>query len=947
MQNYEIRWTYVWVVWCHCLLLGTMVIAHLLRPESLVPRAEFDAASSTLVYGAKKDNNLVVVPIKLDHASETPLTLLWEFIDSMPSSLSALPNDKLGELPIRAGMDSEDLRLQFDWDKIEKPLTVELKLLASDELQLGTQNTHKLTFIPKTTITYELTKEEVREGYDTTTMLKAQLNHPIDQDLVLAVSLGTPCNLVQLPSAPYVIKAGEDSGQWPINIGNDDEATGTQSLRLLVNLKEPKYLEQQKGIFLTIVDDERLRKLALKVSSPVNALKENEQAVVEITGTLDEPADSTELVVPLVFEGTATVGEDYKASQAELVFKNSSAAKVKLSGINDGFYDPGEFLLVKPGSHPTIRFEDEAIKIPVIDESKLKLTVSPVRVLREGVPESITLTLEPNAQNLTGVTYPPIRFRLALPGADKEVLNQLKVGGAEKVSKGTDVLEYEAKWESTNKPLSFSLTYLDDKQYRGNLPCELLFAGNTYDFVDAKGQTLTKPRFLLELEDDDTVPISLSMEGKTEEVNKQSIYVLREDSPQESVKLTVKLLRSFAGAVEVPIYFIGKSNADDLVFPAGPPLKNYVAQGADRRTVRFEAGQTEVSIPILPKDDEDFEGPQTIKIRVDRDLRETDLERNNQLLLKVYDDDPVKITISKGPLEVQEGGDAEVTIQLVNAPDGVVGEIELLWEATKESTAQLTGEQKDVEIYWKGQESTPLNPALLKFPSLKNEAKLVIKALRDGQEEGSETLRLNLKVAARYGTDFYTIQEPITTLQINEVAQQSQRIMAVLVNSRLARLWPQLQPAFTSFVAQFKNQLLGKGILLVGENGKAVVWDGTSAELPVSPMVTQASEDMLATVIAAASKQEFPKNAAIRMILFWTAESTDTTVSELHIPEEMYAHIVVGLPENGQGATLLTNIESALKLKEAGSAHTIDSVSPPMRDTAIIGAIRKSFKENP
>lgn len=944
MITYAIRWTLVWVIWCHFCMFIAMLIVPSFRPELLIPNIEFAEASTAIVHQPSKqaEENLLVIALKLDRPVDRALVAAWAFHDKTPSGVTLLANEKQGELPIGVGSDSENLQLQIDWTQIKNPLDFELELRQSEGLKLGKQIKHKVSIVPETTITFEFSKQKVQEGTDQSTTLTAKLNHAIDQDCKVSISIPSDAKLVQLPMPPFTVKAGQTTQDWRINIGNDSELNPNKYVRFSFQDILPAYIVQPYGINLQIVDDEHERKLALRISSPVNALKESEPGTgVEITGTLSEPVGETELIVPLVFQGTALLDEDFKTSSPQLVFKNSAVAKIQINAIADTRYDPDEFLLVTPKLPPTVTSNDDGVKIPLLDESKLKLAIvqSPARTIREGGQATLTFALEQSYRNLTGVVYPPFRFKIELPSSEaKSLINQLEVKGARRVTNDANNPEYEVSWDATTKPVTVSIAYLDDKQYRGTVPCEISFASPVYEYLNAKLEPLPNARLFMELDDNDTVPLSLSIAGKPEEQDGQKIYVLNEANPTESVTLKVKLLQTMSRPVEVPIYFVGQSNADDLVFPAGRPLVELSTQGPNRRIVRFEADQTEVSIPIKAKDDEDFEGVRVIKIRADRD------SDKGQLLLKVMDDDPAEIAIRSGPFFVQEGGDAEVAIELVNAANGLVGEVELILESAENSTAQLAGQGKDVDIYWQGHEDVKLNPALFKFPANKREAKLIIKALPDEQEEGEEVLRLRLKLDPKFRTDFYTVGQADCLLRIQEKPQHKQRILAILVNSRLAKLWPGMQPAYSKFIEQFKDQLLGKGILLVGDNGTAVVWDGASKDLPVSPMATQATDQMLSTVLTAAAKQKFDRELSMRMILFWAAESSDAKVSEMVIPPGISAHVVVGLPESGQGATLFTSVQNALK---TDSVHVIDSISPPLRDSAVISAFRKSFKENP
>lgn len=945
MQSYEIRLTAVWVAWCYFLLGAGILFSGYLKPEALVPKVEFVANATDFTFDAEKLSNLIRIPVKLDRPRDRSLSVTWSSNEILPACVTALKKQESTQVDFLAGSKDENIELKVDWSLVEKPISIDLSLKASDEFLLGERANHQITIKPKRSIKFEFSKEDVREGLDKYTTLTAKPNYPLDQDYQIDFTLPREAKLLQLPPPPYTIKANQASQEWQIQIGDDDEAIGNRSFRMSFRDINSGDIDLPNGIFLNLIDDEKLRTLTFQVSSSYDSLKEDDPSrVVEITGTLNEPVGDSEVIVSLAFDGTATQDQDYKVLEPQLVFKNNSVAKIRIQAMNDNRFDPNEFILVRPIKHKTVKVPETPIRVPLIDESKIKLYVkqTPARLIAEAKEAEFAFAIEPEARNLPGVSYPAVRFQiLGSSEEDKDLLGRLEVKNAKKVSREGEVPTYEFSLDGGNQSKKIKVAYPDDKVYRGSVSCQLVFDSKSYRLFDGKRQAMPKSSHLVELVDNDTLPMKISLSGKSMDYEGQNVFVLDEMTPTDVLELTVELEQQMNRDIEVPLYFIGHSGTEDLVFPEGKPLVQFANQPSDQKTVHFASGQSKVVIPIRAKDDEALEGNQFIKIRTNRDKTE------GQLQLLIKDDDDCKISVKSGPFDIVEGDQAELVVQLLNAPDGVTLAIDLSVGATDTSTGSLDGAQKDVEIFWQGQESTPLDPSNFKFPARTRQAKLIVKALNDSDEEGDEVLNLRFKLSPEFETGHYKIIQPNAFVRIHEVPLQEDRIVVIPVNQRTLRLWPLLRGAYSKFVDEAKDQLLGGGLLLVGKDGESVLWDGKNKELPVVPLEASKSEEMLSLMFSAVEKQDFNRDVNMRVVVFWAAESSDVSVAKFEVPKGIAAHFVIGMPENGQGATLIKELETALQLNQAGAKHMVDSISPPLRDSTVIDVFRKSFKEKP
>ena len=517
----------------------------------------------------------------------------------------------------------------------------------------------------------------VTEGTDSHAVFNVQLSNPSASAVV--VSLATTdntatagadynssleffdgTNWVAVPANNQVsFAASETSILVRSAITDDVYADDGETFHLIATRVSGTTINSQDTGTATIYDDSDVTRVSL--SGPAS-VPEGATAAYEIEIS-NEPL--TDVVVGLVYSGTATNGDDFTGVASVTIGAGQNSASFDLTTIDDSLVENAESLIVTIGSLSSqggleqlvVDLANNSVNTTIVDNDVPAISINDVIEDEDEGTISFTVSLDQNPVNALSVDWATVTGTAS--SAD--------------FTSASGTLNFAAN--ETSKTITIAIT--DDSVFEN----QESFA---VDLSDASNATIAKARGIGTIvdngtgSDDDRPQISVSNVTVTEGTDSHAVFDIQLSNPSTSA--VVVSVATSAGSATT-----GADFSASLEYFDG---SNWVALPAGDQ-ITFSPLVTSVLVRSAVQDDVYADSGETFHLIATR-VSGTTTNANDSGTATILDDTDTTLATISGPSSVAEGANAAYLLEVGNSPLSDVT-FDLTYSGTATNGSDFTG----------------------------------------------------------------------------------------------------------------------------------------------------------------------------------------------------------------------------------------------------------------
>jgi hypothetical protein len=526
-----------------------------------------------------------------------------------------------GEVTIEAGKDSAVININpIDDSEYEGTENVILTIESSDNYDLGSTIQASVQIQdndpePKSTITLtapDKTASETSNDSNPARFIVTRSDGDNSKAETIRYTItGDADNGIDYDylSGEVTIEAGQDSAVININPTDDSEYEGTESVTLTIESSDDYDLGNTIAASAQIQDNDPEPKSTITLTAPDKAASETSNASnpAQFIVTRSDGDNSKAETIRYTITGTADNGVDYDSLSGEVTIEaGQDSAVIDISPIDDTDHEPSENVTLKISSSSDYELSPQVEETVWIDDN-------------DPIKSDIRISKVADAAETTAGTSPQngrfLIYRINGSNEDPETIYYTLSGTAQD---GQDYIIDKSITIPANQDYVFlDVTPINDGDY-----------------------TEGTETVIITLQENDDYNLG-SMVSET-------VNILDAERPKSKIGVvTVDASATETQSGETPdrgIFRIIRTGADN----SQPEKVYYTVTGSANNGEDYEALSGEVIIPsgsnfadiiINPKDDGEYESPESITIQLDNDS-EYELDTLTQDTVWLYDNDP-------------------------------------------------------------------------------------------------------------------------------------------------------------------------------------------------------------------------------------------------------------------------------------------------------------------